>query len=242
MEQPNGFRKKGKEDYVFKLVKSLYGLKQAPRQLYQKLNSVMIEHGYKMTKADHCVFLWNFSKGDFIIILLYVYHMLIVGNDVLRIKELNNTLSESFAMKDLGEARKILDSKSMELKKIQTDDNGSDMSMKVFLREKKNSSKDIAGDVSEDRDFDENEDVNVVVSQKSVSKYFTEDIIELGNNSEDGNAKVSHNVNEDVNNNEDVVEEVDEIISEDVNDDANEISSDDNLNETFTIRKSPRKK
>lgn len=64
----------------------------------------------------------------------------------------------------------------------------------------------------------------------------------MGNNSEDGNAKVSHDVNEDVNNNEDVVEEVDEIISEDVNDDANEISSDDNLNETFTIRKSPRKK
>jgi hypothetical protein len=34
--------------------------------------------------------------------------MLIVGKHISRIKELKNTLSESFAMKDLGEARKIL--------------------------------------------------------------------------------------------------------------------------------------
>jgi hypothetical protein len=108
MEQPDGFIEKGKEDYVCKLVKSLYGLKQAPRQWYQKFNSVMIEHGYKMTKADHCVFFRNFSEGDFIILLLYVDDMLIVGKNISRIKELKNTLSESFAMKDLGEARKIL--------------------------------------------------------------------------------------------------------------------------------------
>ncbi|WJX83794.1 hypothetical protein P8452_66428 [Trifolium repens] len=108
MEQPDGFVEKGKEDYVCKLVKSLYGLKQAPRQWYQKFNSVMIEHGYKMTKADHCVFFRNFSEGDFIILLLYVDDMLIVGKNISRIKELKNTLSESFAMKDLGEARKIL--------------------------------------------------------------------------------------------------------------------------------------
>lgn len=70
MEQPDGFQKKGKEDYVCKLVKSLYGLKQSPRQWYQKFNSVMIEHGYKMTKVDHCVFFRNFFEGDFSILLL----------------------------------------------------------------------------------------------------------------------------------------------------------------------------
>lgn len=68
----------------------------------------MIEHGYRMTKVDHCVFFWNFSEGEFIIILLYVDDMLIVGKTISRIKDLNNSLSESFAMKDLGEARKIL--------------------------------------------------------------------------------------------------------------------------------------
>ncbi|KAI5422860.1 hypothetical protein KIW84_046041 [Lathyrus oleraceus] len=44
---------------------------------------------------------------------------------------INDGETESFE-----EVRDALDSKSMELKKIQTDDNGSDMSMKVFLREK----------------------------------------------------------------------------------------------------------
>ncbi|GAA0147202.1 transmembrane signal receptor [Lithospermum erythrorhizon] len=78
MEQPDGFQEKGKEDYVYKLVKSL------------------------------CVFFRNFSDGDFIILLLYVDDMLIAGKDISRIKELKNTLSESFAMNDLGEARKIL--------------------------------------------------------------------------------------------------------------------------------------
>ena len=32
MEQPEDFKKKGKEDFVCKLNKNLYGLKQAPRQ------------------------------------------------------------------------------------------------------------------------------------------------------------------------------------------------------------------
>ncbi|GAA0166740.1 hypothetical protein LIER_21827 [Lithospermum erythrorhizon] len=68
----------------------------------------MVEHGYKMTKADHCVFLLNFSHGDFIILFLYVDDMLIVGKYISRIKELRSTLSESFAIKDLGDARKIL--------------------------------------------------------------------------------------------------------------------------------------
>lgn len=63
----------------------------------------MIEHGYKMTKADHCVF-----PGDFTILFIYVDDMLNDGKDISRIKELKNTLSEYFSMKDLGEARKII--------------------------------------------------------------------------------------------------------------------------------------
>lgn len=32
IEQPEGFQVKGKEEYVFKLLKSVYALKQAPRR------------------------------------------------------------------------------------------------------------------------------------------------------------------------------------------------------------------
>ena len=38
MEQPEGFKVDGKENFVCKLKKSLYGLKQAPRQWYKKFN------------------------------------------------------------------------------------------------------------------------------------------------------------------------------------------------------------
>lgn len=62
-----------------------------------------------MTKVDRCVFFLNLSEGDFIILLLYMDDMLIVGNDISRIKELKNTLSKYFFMKELGEAQKILD-------------------------------------------------------------------------------------------------------------------------------------
>uniref|UniRef100_A0A803N8D3 Reverse transcriptase Ty1/copia-type domain-containing protein n=1 Tax=Chenopodium quinoa TaxID=63459 RepID=A0A803N8D3_CHEQI len=49
MEQPEGFKVKGKEVYVCKLKKSLYGLKQAPRQWYCKFDSFIGEKGYKKT-------------------------------------------------------------------------------------------------------------------------------------------------------------------------------------------------
>ncbi|KAL5842405.1 hypothetical protein ACOSQ3_013008 [Xanthoceras sorbifolium] len=108
MEQPEGFKQKGNEDYVCRLKKSLYGLKQAPRQWYKKFESVMGEQGYKKTTSDHCVFVQKFSDDDFIVLLLYVDDMLIVGRNVSRINSLKKQLSKSFAMKDLGPAKQIL--------------------------------------------------------------------------------------------------------------------------------------
>jgi ATP-binding cassette subfamily B (MDR/TAP) protein 1 len=108
MKQPDGFLVEGKEDYVCRLRKSLYGLKQAPRQWYKKFESVMREQGYKKTTSDHCVFVRKFSDDDFIILLLYVDDMLIVGKNVSRIDRLKKQLGESFAMKDMGAAKKIL--------------------------------------------------------------------------------------------------------------------------------------
>ena len=85
MEQPKGFRVRGKEDYVCRLKKSLYGLKQAPKHWYKKFESIMEEQGYRKTTSNHCVFVKKFPDDDFIIILLYVDDMLIVGMNSSRI-------------------------------------------------------------------------------------------------------------------------------------------------------------
>jgi hypothetical protein len=108
MEQPDGFKAKGKESLVCRLKKSLYGLKQAPRQWYKKFESFMINHGYNKTTADHCVFVKKFTDGDFIILLLYVTDMLIVRHAIGKINSLKKELNRSFAMKDLGSTKQIL--------------------------------------------------------------------------------------------------------------------------------------
>ena len=68
----------------------------------------MCEHGYKKTTSNHCVFVKRFANNDFIILLLYVDDMLIVGKDNFMINKLKKQLSESFSMKNMGVAKKIL--------------------------------------------------------------------------------------------------------------------------------------
>lgn len=108
MEQPEGFKVRGKEDMVCRLKKSLYGLKQAPRQWYKKFDSFMVHQRFKRTEADPCVYVRRYPNGRFIVLLLYVDDMLIVGQDAEMITTLKKDLSKTFNMKDLGSARRIL--------------------------------------------------------------------------------------------------------------------------------------
>ena len=104
MEQTEGYEEPGKKHLVCRLMKSLYGLKQAPRQWYKKFESFMTKQSFKKTIVDHCVFIKRYENENFIILLLYVDDMLIIGQSKSKIVGLNNALSKSFAMKDLGPA------------------------------------------------------------------------------------------------------------------------------------------
>ncbi|RDX89639.1 hypothetical protein CR513_28615, partial [Mucuna pruriens] len=95
MKQPDVFQISEKEDY-------------APRQWYKKFELVMCEQGYRKTTSNHCLFIRKFSDDDFIILLLYVDHMLVVRKSISRIDRLKKQLSESFSMKDMGVAKQIL--------------------------------------------------------------------------------------------------------------------------------------
>ena len=59
----------------------------------------MVDHGYKRTEADHCVYFRKFLNGNFIILLLYIDDMLNVGQDAKVISRLKVEFAQSFKMK-----------------------------------------------------------------------------------------------------------------------------------------------
>jgi hypothetical protein len=108
MQQPHGYEVKGKENLVCMLKKSLYGLNKDPRQWYLKFERFMTEQGYSRCHSDHCVYFKRIENGSYIILLLYVDGMLVAGSNMQDINVLKKKLANSFAMKDLGAAKKIL--------------------------------------------------------------------------------------------------------------------------------------
>ena len=107
MDQPTGFVKEGNEHKVCKLLKSIYGLKQSSRQWYFRFQEVVLSNGFTMIDEDNCVYTKR-SKGQFIIMSLYVDDILIAGNDKQFVMEIKAWLSSNFEMKDMGEATYIL--------------------------------------------------------------------------------------------------------------------------------------
>jgi hypothetical protein len=85
-----------------KLKISLYSLKQSPRMWYQKFDTYILIFGFVRSKDNHCVY--SKEKGNhFIYVSLFVNDMLLVGNNIDTIKEVNMQLSFKFDMKDIGE-------------------------------------------------------------------------------------------------------------------------------------------
>jgi hypothetical protein len=68
----------------------------------------MIEQGYSKFHYDHCVYFKMLENGSYIILLSYVYDFLVAGSNMQDINVLKKKLANSFAMKDLGAAKKSL--------------------------------------------------------------------------------------------------------------------------------------
>ncbi|GJS48325.1 retrovirus-related pol polyprotein from transposon TNT 1-94 [Tanacetum coccineum] len=67
------------------------------------------ESKYTRSKYNHCVYLKKLQDGTFVYLLLYVYDMLIASQSLDEIEKLKTRLKSEFEMKDLGEAKMILD-------------------------------------------------------------------------------------------------------------------------------------
>ena len=96
MEQPEGFKTKGKEDHVCLLKKSLYDLKQTPRQWYKCFDSLMVENKFSRSQYDSCVYYQQLKNGNYIYLLLYVDDMLLICKDMEEINRLKLLLNSQF--------------------------------------------------------------------------------------------------------------------------------------------------
>lgn len=99
--QPEGFEKRGQELKVYKLLKALDGLRQAPRAWYEKLNKCLVSLGFQKCPYEHAVYTRK-SKGDTIIVGVYVDDLLITGTGVNFIEDFKNEMNTKFDMSDLG--------------------------------------------------------------------------------------------------------------------------------------------
>lgn len=70
MEQPKGFESSN-PSLVCVLNKALYGLKQTPGQRFERLQTTLLQLGFKASKCDPSFFTY-FSQGQAIYLLVYV--------------------------------------------------------------------------------------------------------------------------------------------------------------------------
>nr|GEW86345.1 retrotransposon protein, putative, Ty1-copia subclass [Tanacetum cinerariifolium] len=107
MEQPEGYVDPKYPNRVCKLQRSIYGLKQASRQWNKRFDEEIKKFGFIQNCDEPCVYR-KASGSDVAFLILYVNDILIMGNNIRRLKEVKDYLRKCFSMKDLGEAAYIL--------------------------------------------------------------------------------------------------------------------------------------
>ncbi|MCI26057.1 retrovirus-related Pol polyprotein from transposon TNT 1-94, partial [Trifolium medium] len=98
--QPQGFESSD-SSLVCKLHKALYGLKQAPRQWFERLQSSLLLLGFKPSKCDPSLFVFN-SNNDTIYLLVYVDDIIITSNNTILLHNTISKLNKAFSLKHLG--------------------------------------------------------------------------------------------------------------------------------------------
>ena len=114
MQQPPGFVERGKENYICKLDKALYGLKQAPRAWYSRLSTKLVDLGFKPSRADMSLFIFN-RGGITMYVLVYVDDIIVASSTDQATSALLKDLQKDFALKDLGDLHYFL---GIEVKKV----------------------------------------------------------------------------------------------------------------------------
>ena len=107
MQQPEGFKAKGKEHMVCKLQRSIYELKQASRSWNIRFDQAITSFGFEKSPDEPCVYK-RIQAQKVVFLVLYVDDILLIGNDKQVLSGVKDWLHKQFDMKDLGEANYIL--------------------------------------------------------------------------------------------------------------------------------------
>ena len=102
MNIPPGYEGNLNKGKVCKLKKALYGLKQSHRAWFGKFTQAMKDLRYKQCNGEHTLFFKIALGGLTTILIVYVDDIIISGNNLIEIRNLEVHLHKSFRVKQLG--------------------------------------------------------------------------------------------------------------------------------------------
>ena len=101
VNQPEGFIKRGKENYVLKLRKAMYGLGQAPRAWNSKLDETLKSMGFIRSINDQAVYTSNREESK-LWVGVYVDDLIITRSNPEEIDSFKISMKTKFEMTDFG--------------------------------------------------------------------------------------------------------------------------------------------
>ncbi|XP_051221262.1 uncharacterized mitochondrial protein AtMg00810-like [Lolium perenne] len=96
-----GFIDSAHPDHVCLLSRSLYGLKQAPRAWYQRIAAFLHQLGFRSTRSDASLFVYN-NGATTAYLLLYVDDIILTASSTDLLRQITERFRAEFALKDLG--------------------------------------------------------------------------------------------------------------------------------------------
>ena len=87
---------------MYKLHKALYGLKQAPRAWYSRIDSHLIQLGFRRSENEATLYLKQNENGLQLVVSLYVDDMLVAGSNVRLLAKFKMEMQDVFEMSDLS--------------------------------------------------------------------------------------------------------------------------------------------
>lgn len=107
VEQAEGFKVTGKEDWVILLNKSLYGLRQAPYLWHKTISEYLASEGFTSSPADACLFVKETGNVKFIL-LLHVDDFAVAASDGKELNHFYSKLNTRFGVRDEGDLKRFL--------------------------------------------------------------------------------------------------------------------------------------